>query len=70
MKHKDAQFFPELDFDMVLKMNLGIMDASAISLCRENGLEVRVINIFEHESLARLLKGEEIGSVVRARRDN
>lgn len=70
MKHKDAQFFPELDFDMVLKMNLGVMDASAISLCRENGLEVRVINIFEHESLARLLKGEEIGSVVRARRDN
>jgi uridylate kinase len=55
---------------MVLKMNLGVMDASAISLCRENGLEVRVINIFEHESLARLLKGEEIGSVVRVRREN
>ncbi len=70
MKHKDARFFKELDFDMVLKMNLGVMDASAISLCRENGLEVRVINIFEHESLSRLLKGEEIGSVVRARRDN
>jgi uridylate kinase len=69
MKHEDARFFPELDFDMALKLDLGVMDASAISLCRANGLEVRVINIFEHDSLARLLKGEEIGSVVRARRD-
>jgi len=68
MKHKDAAFFPQLDFDTVLKMNLGVMDAAAISLCRDHNLEVRVINIFEHDSLARLLKGEEIGSVVRARR--
>ncbi|HVN72349.1 MAG TPA: UMP kinase [Desulfomonilia bacterium] len=68
MKHKDAVFFPQLDFDTVLKMNLGVMDAAAISLCRDHNLEVRVINIFEHDSLARLLKGEEIGSVVRARR--
>ncbi len=68
MKHDDAQFYKELDYDSVLKMNLGVMDAAAISLCRENSLEVRVINIFEHESLARLLKGEEVGSVLRTRR--
>ncbi len=68
VKHEDAKFFKELDYDTVLKMNLGVMDAAAISLCRENALEVRVINIFEHESLARLLKGDEVGSVLRTRR--
>ncbi|MGO9144739.1 MAG: UMP kinase [Desulfomonilia bacterium] len=70
MRHGDALFFPELDFDTVLTLNLGVMDAAAISLCREHNLEVRVINIFERNSLARLLEGEEIGSVVRSRRDN
>lgn len=68
MKHDDAKFFKELDFEEVLTKNLGVMDAAAISLCRENALEVRVINIFEHESLGRLLKGEEVGSVLRTRR--
>jgi len=70
MRQGDALFFPELDVDTVLALNLGVMDAAAISLCREHNLEVRVINIFERNSLARLLEGEEIGSVVRSRRDN
>jgi uridylate kinase len=68
LKEPDATFFPELDFDTVLSMNLGVMDATAISLCRENNLEVRVINIFEKENLLRLLTGQAVGSVVRARR--
>jgi uridylate kinase len=68
VKFTNATFFPELDFDTVLSMNLGVMDATAISLCRENNLEVRVINISEKENLLRLLKGEAVGSVVRARR--
>jgi uridylate kinase len=69
MKFKDAKFFPELDFDTVLRLNLGVMDATAVSLCRENNLEVRVINVFDGENLTRLLTGEAVGSVVRARRD-
>ncbi|HPI93156.1 MAG TPA: UMP kinase [Deltaproteobacteria bacterium] len=68
VKHGDARFFPELDFDTVLSLNLGVMDATAVSLCREHGLELRVINIFEQDGLARLLNGEAVGSVVRARR--
>lgn len=68
VRHDDARFFPELDFDTVLGMNLGVMDATAVSLCRDHGLEVRVINIFERNGLARLLEGEAVGSVVRVRR--
>jgi len=39
-----------------------------VSLCRDNDLEVRVINIFEQDGLSRLLDGEAVGSVVRVRR--
>jgi uridylate kinase len=68
VRHVDAEFFPELDFDKMLELNLGVMDSTAVSLCREHNLEVRVINVFERDGLARLLKGEAVGSIVRARR--
>jgi uridylate kinase len=68
VRHVDAAFFPELDFDTMLELNLGVMDATAVSLCRANNLEVRVINVFERDGLARLLRGEAVGSIVRARR--
>jgi uridylate kinase len=67
-KHQEAVFFKELDFDTALRLKLGVMDATAISLCRDHGLEVRVINIFEKNCLARLLTGEEIGSVIKTGR--
>lgn len=67
LKHADALFFPELDYEEALSRNLGVMDATAIALCRENNLEIRVINIREPGSVRKLLKGEPIGSVVRRR---
>jgi len=50
-------------------LNLKVMDLTAISLCRDNGLEVRVINIREPGNLVKLLRGDKVGSVVTARRD-
>jgi uridylate kinase len=46
-----------------------VMDSTAISLCRDNDLVVRVINIKDPENLKRLLLGEQVGSTVRPRRD-
>lgn len=69
VKHADAVFFEELDYDRVLGLNLKVMDLTAISLCRDNGLEVRVINIREPGNLVKLLRGDKVGSVVTARRD-
>ncbi|MRR58850.1 MAG: UMP kinase [Deltaproteobacteria bacterium] len=69
VKHVDAVFYPELDYDQVLQKNLQVMDLTAISLCRDNGLVVRVINIRDPRNLKKVLDGEAIGSVVRARRD-
>ena len=68
MKDKDAVFFAELDFDEVLSRNLKVMDAAAISLCRDNDLPIRVINIGDPANLKALLAGESVGSLVRARR--
>jgi len=69
VKYSDAVFYPELDYDQVLSMNLGVMDATAISLCRDNDLIVRVINIKDPENLKGLLSGRSIGSIVKPRRD-
>ncbi len=69
VKHPDAVFYPELDYDQVLGMKLGVMDATAISLCRDNDLAVRVINIKDPKNLKALLLGEPVGSVVKPRRD-
>ncbi|MBN2297941.1 MAG: UMP kinase [Deltaproteobacteria bacterium] len=69
VKYPDAVFYPELDYDQVLSMNLGVMDATAISLCRDNDLIIRVINIKDPENLKGLLAGRSIGSIVKPRRE-
>jgi len=69
VKFPDAVFYPELDYDQVLSEKLGVMDSTAISLCRDNDLLVRVINIKDPDNLRRLLLGDEVGSKVRSRRD-
>jgi uridylate kinase len=67
VKFKDAVFLPDIDYDEALSRNLGVMDATAIALCRENNLPIRVINIKVTGNVANLVKGENIGSVVRRR---
>lgn len=54
----------------MLNRNLKVMDLTAISICRDNGLTVRVINIREPGTLLGLLAGETVGSIVTARRDS
>jgi uridylate kinase len=67
VKHSDAVFLKNIDYDEALSKNLGVMDATAIALCRENGLPIRVINIRVPGNVARLVRGEAIGSVVERR---
>ncbi|MEA2101833.1 MAG: UMP kinase [Thermodesulfobacteriota bacterium] len=66
--HPEAVFFKDLDYDQVLGMDLKVMDAAAVSLCRDNNLELRVIDVTRKGNLSRLLNGEDVGSVVRAKR--
>jgi uridylate kinase len=67
LKHPDAEFYSRLDYDQVLMQNLKVMDATAVVLCRDNNIPLRVLNINEHGALMRLLQGEDIGTLVESR---
>lgn len=60
----NAVFYPRLSYDQALREGLGVMDATAIVLCRDHAMPLRVMNINEPDALARLLRGADIGSLV------
>jgi uridylate kinase len=64
MKDPDAKHYPRITFDEVLEKNLQVMDATAIVLCRDNNLPLRIVNIFEKGALANVVAGQDIGSLV------
>jgi uridylate kinase len=59
-----AEFIPRLSFQDVLARDLRVMDAAAVSLCRDNGLPIIVLNINEKGGLAAALRGDERGTLV------
>lgn len=63
-KHPDAEFYPSLSYDRALSEKLGVMDATALILCRDHNLALRVMNIYEPGALMRLVSGENIGTLV------
>jgi len=63
-KVKDAVFYPRLTYDEALDQRLNVMDTTALVLCRDNNIPMRVMNIFERGAVMRLMKGEEIGSLI------
>lgn len=60
----NAEFYPRLSYDRVLAEGLGVMDATAVVLCKENGMPLRVMNINEPDALRRVMQGEEVGTLV------
>lgn len=68
MVHRKAKKFPELTYLDVLKRNLKVMDATAISLCMDNGLPIVVFNLTKRGNIIRAVRGEKIGTVVRGGR--
>jgi uridylate kinase len=65
-KNADAEFIPYLTYQDVLTKNLQVMDAAAVSLCRENDLPIIVLNIHERDAVAAALRGEQRGTMVSA----
>ncbi|MFN7176219.1 MAG: UMP kinase [Thermaurantiacus sp.] len=59
-----AQRYQQIGYDRVLADNLKVMDASAVALCRDNGIPIVVFNIREAGNLARVLKGEGRATIV------
>ena len=69
MKHKDAVKFNKLTYMEVLKKELKIMDATAISLCMQGNIPIIVFNLFESGNIKNIIMGSEIGTIVRSDSD-
>ena len=63
-KDPTAALYPRLSYDQALRENLKVMDTTAIVLCRDNRIPIRVMNIHQPGALMRLIEGEAIGSLV------
>jgi uridylate kinase len=63
-KDPNAVFIPEIAFLDVISRELGVMDAAAISLCKDNGIPLIVLNTDQPGAVARAVRGERIGTLV------
>jgi uridylate kinase len=63
-KNPDAKFFPRMSFDEFITQKIGVMDTTAVTLCRDNKLPIRVFKLAEHGNIERVLRGEDVGTVI------
>lgn len=64
-KDPSAKFLPELTFQEAIVNGYAVMDANAFGLCKDNKLPIVVFNINQPGSIARVLSGERVGTIVR-----
>jgi uridylate kinase len=64
MQHPDAKRFDSISYAEVIDRQLGVMDATAITFCRENRIPIIVFKLLESGNLKRVILGEKIGSII------
>lgn len=64
-KNPNAKFYETITFQEVIEKNLRVMDQTAITLCKENNLPLKVINLNHKGNLIDLLKGNEVGTTIK-----
>ena len=63
-KNKDAKRYETVSFDEAINNNLKVMDATALTLCRDQNLPICVFSIFKKDGLKRVIMGENEGTKV------
>lgn len=63
-KHPDAVMFETVTYYEVLANSLAVMDASAVAMCRENKLPIRVFNLRTAGNIMRIAMGEPVGTLI------
>ena len=63
-KHDDAVMIDRLSYDKFLHDRVGVMDSTAVTLCRDNNLPIRVFKLTTPGNIKRVVLGENVGSVV------
>ena len=64
LKYPDAVKFDKVSYSEVLANKLQVMDATAIALCRENGIPIRVFNLFSDQALMKAVLNQTAGTLV------
>jgi uridylate kinase len=63
-KDPRAELIPRLSYQEVLTRDLRVMDAAAISLCKESSIPVQIVNISKPDAMQRVVLGDNVGSWV------
>ena len=61
---RSARLLPFVTYRQALEENLGVMDAAAVALCRDNRLPIKVFNLLTPGNIRRVVEGADIGSLV------
>ncbi len=64
VRFPNATMIPKMSFDRFLADRIGVMDSTAVSLCRDNHMKIRVFKMTTRGNIKRVVFGEEIGTVV------
>jgi uridylate kinase len=64
VRNPSAERYRTLSYDEAIARKLGVMDATALVLCRDQGMPVRVFDLHTPGNLGRLLAGEDVGTLV------
>ena len=64
LRHSDAVLYPEITYNEVLSRSLAVLDASAVAMCRDNKLPIRVFNLNVFGNIMRMSMGEPIGTII------
>jgi uridylate kinase len=64
VKYSDAKMYKKISYTEALTKNLKVMDATAISLCRENSIPIRVFNIAKKGNIQSVICGKTVGTIV------
>ena len=64
-KHADAVRYETVSFQDVLAKQLGVMDASAVAMCRDNKLPICVFDLRQPGNIMRVAMGETVGTMIK-----
>ena len=64
VKDPSAEFIPSITFHEVMTRELEVMDAAAVSLCKENHLPIIVLSLEERGAVTSAIRGERVGTLV------
>jgi uridylate kinase len=64
LQHSEATFLPEITHGEAIERGLKVMDSTALSLCKDNGLPIYVFNMADERNIDRIVRGERVGTLV------